>query len=215
MARILDGGVDGVFLDVQMPGGSGFDVLREVGTERMPPVIFVTAYDEFAVNAFDVNAVDYLLKPFDRERFELSLARLRERAAAGVAPPDLRRALDVLTNALGNGRPRLDRFAVRKPDGIVFIEAGSVDWIEAQGNYAALHVGRDIHLLREPLSALENRLDPAAFIRVRRTALVQVARIVALRPWDRDERVIVLASGARIAVSRRFRDRVERRLAAK
>ena len=175
----------------------------------------MTAYDEFAINAFDVDAVDYLLKPFDRERFEVSLTRLRERAAGGAAPPDLKRALDAITNALGTARPRSCRFAVRKPDGIVFVDASAVDWIEAQGNYAALHVGREVHLLREPLTALEARLDPDTFIRVRRTALVHVERIVALRPWDRDERVIVLASGARIAVSRRFRDRVERRLAAR
>jgi len=201
------GGVDAVFLDVQMPGLDGFDVLEAVGAARMPPVVFVTAFDQYAVRAFDVHAVDYLLKPFDAERFRRALSRLRQ---ARSAPRDelSERLRRLLQDREAERRP--PRFLVRHAHGMRLVTAQDVEWIEAQGNYAALHAGPDTHLLREPLSSLEARLDGEQFLRVSRSAVVNVSRVKALSPWTKDEHVLVLASGTRIAVSRGYRERVER-----
>jgi len=203
---------DAMFLDVQMPGLSGFDVVERAPAERLPPIVFVTAFDRYAVKAFEIAAVDYLLKPFDRERFQRALQRLRERAEAPgkrVASEELRALLE----AVGE-RDTTDRFLARKGDGFVTVRADDVSWIEAQGNYVALHTGAESLLLRDTLSALERRLDPRRFARAQRSAIVNLDQVAALRPWQKDEHVVVLKNGVRIDVSPSFKDRIEARLGA-
>jgi two-component system, LytTR family, response regulator len=184
---------DAMFLDVQMPGLSGFDVVERAPAERLPPIVFVTAFDRYAVKAFEIAAVDYLLKPFDRERFQRALQRLRERAEAPgkrVASDELRALLD----ALGD-RDSADRFLAKKGDGFVTVRAADVAWIEAQGNYVALHTGAESLLLRDTLSGLERRLDPRRFARAQRSAIVNLDQVAALRPWQ-------TGSAARLAADR-------------
>jgi len=212
LQRLREQPVDALFLDVQMPGLSGFELLERIAPEQLPPVVFVTAFDRYAVRAFEAAAVDYLLKPFDRERFKTALLRVRERAALreGAAT---RQQLRALLEALG-GRAAGERFLVRKSAGFVSVAAQDVDWIEAQGNYVALHAGSDTHLLRDTLQALEQRLEGLGFARVRRTAIVNLSRIAALQPWERDEHVVVLKSGVRIDVGPSYKQALEERLGA-
>jgi two-component system LytT family response regulator len=208
LQRLRDEAVDALFLDIQMPGLSGFDLLGRLEPGLLPPVVFVTAFDRYAVRAFEVAAADYLLKPFDRERFRTALARVREKAAGrghALAASELRALL---------GERSAERFLVRKRGGFVAVPVHAVDWIEAQGNYVALHAGAETHLLRETLQGLEQRLGDGRFARVRRTAIVNLERIVALRPWAGDEHVLVLENGARIAVGPSYKDRLEARLGA-
>jgi two-component system LytT family response regulator len=199
-----------LLLDVEMPGLDGFGVLAELQRmgKPLPRVIFVTAFDRYAVRAFEIAAADYLLKPFDRERFQKALARVATRAggrARAISVEELRALL---------GERGGERFLVKKSDGFVAVPLQGVDWIEAQGNYVALHAGAETHLLRETLQGLEQRLDPAGFARVLRTAIVNLRRVVALRPWHADEHVLVLEGGARIAVGPSYRERLEERLGA-
>jgi two-component system LytT family response regulator len=212
LARLRAQPVDALFLDVQMPGLSGFELLERIAPEQLPPVVFVTAFDRYAVRAFEAAAVDYLLKPFDRERFRTALLRVRERAALREGAVT-RRELRALLGALGEGEPAL-RFLVRKSAGFVPVAAQDVDWIEAQGNYVALHAGSDTHLLRDTLQALEERLAGEGFARVRRTAIVNLSRIAALQPWERDEHVLVLKNGVRIDVGPSYKQALEKRLGA-
>lgn len=202
--------VDVMFLDVQMPGWSGFELLERLPADRVRVVVFVTAFDEYAVQAFEVEAVDYLLKPFDRARLQTALGRARQRLAE--RGKDLPAHIRALVDLLGPAPRHIERFPVRKADGIVLVAADDVDWIEAQGNYVALHVGNECHLVRRTMASLEPRLDPRRFARVHRTAIVNLERVAALRPWSKDEHVVVLKSGTRIPSSRGFRDQLEVRL---
>jgi two-component system LytT family response regulator len=213
LLRLRGEAVDALFLDIQMPGLSGFELLERLEAARLPPVVFVTAYDRYAVRAFESAAADYLLKPFDRERFKKALARVRERSAARaarLAPSELRALLE----ALGERRPP-ERFLVKKNAGFLSVSSGDIDWIEAQGNYVALHAGSETHLLRETLQAMEQRLDSGRFARVRRTAIVNLERVAALQPWERDEHVLVLKNGVRIGVGPSYRSALEARLGAR
>src|SRR5512134_2376593 len=173
---------DLVFLDVQMPGMSGFDVIEAVGTDRMPLVVFVTAYDQHALRAFQVRALDYLLKPFDRERFTDALQRARkqlEHAETG----DLGRRLLALVKDLRRDQPRSDRLVVKSGGRLFFLRTDEIDWVEAAGNYVRLHVGGASHLLRETMTAMEARLDPEKFFRIHRCRIVNMDRIQELQPW--------------------------------
>ena len=166
---------DLVFLDVQMPGSTGFEVIETVGANSMPFVIFVTAYDRYALRAFDVHALDYLLKPFDRDRFRQALARVRqqlERRDGG----DLERRLLALVQDLRPAQPRVDRFVVKSGGRVFFVRNDEIDWIEAAGNYVKLHVGADSHLFRETMNAVEARLDPDLFFRIHRSHIVNIER---------------------------------------
>lgn len=207
VSRLEEGGVDAVFLDVAMPGLDGFDVVEAVGAEAMPVVVFVTAHDEHALRAFEARAIDYLLKPYDRDRFRRALARVRLLAAA---PRPGAAAGDALRDAVRAARPRgTGRFLVREGSGIHVVPERSVAWIEAQGNYAALHVGPACRLVRETMASLDARLDPSSFVRVSRAAIVARAHVAALNPWTREATAVVLRSGTVVPVSRRFRARVE------
>jgi two-component system LytT family response regulator len=192
---------DLMFLDVQMPQLDGFGVLDAVRDRpRLPAVVFITAYDVYALKAFEVHAVDYLLKPFDRERFDAALDRVRRAS---------RSSLDGL---LDDARKRLKRFVIRQPDRIYFIPIDDVDWMEAAGNYVRLHAGRESHLLRDTMTHLEETLDTETFLRIHRSTIVNVARIRELQPTFGGDYVVILRDGARLQLSRRYRAALERLL---
>ncbi len=208
---------DLVFLDVQMPDLDGFGVLDAVDPERLPAVIFVTAYDEYAVKAFEVHALDYILKPFDRERFRAALDRARaqlvERSAAGAGgdrPLDAR--LVSLLEELQGRKDRLDRLVIKSGGRVFFLRTGEIDWIEAAGNYVELHVGKDSHLLRETMNNLGGRLDPELFLRIHRRLIVNLERIRQLEGVSHGEYIVVLKDGTRLNSSRGYREGLQRLL---
>jgi len=213
VTAIVDHEPDLAFLDVQMPQMNGFEVIEAVGGERMPLVIFVTAYDQHALKAFQVRALDYLLKPFDRERFNEALQRARhqiERDESG----DLGRRLLALVKDLRRDQPRTDRLVVKSGGRLFFLRAEEIDWVEAAGNYVRLHVGSTSHLLRETMNAIEGRLDPEKFFRIHRSRIVNMERIQELQPWLNGEYAVLLRTGTRLTLSRGYREKLQDRLRA-
>jgi two-component system LytT family response regulator len=202
---------DLVFLDIQMPGLDGLGVLAALAPERRPAIVFVTAHDSYAVRAFELHAVDYLLKPFDGERFRTALSRARERlrARATESAPDL----ELLAAELTDGKARPDRLAVREHGKIVLVPLAEVDWIEAADNYVRLHRGGNYHLLRQPLGRLEETLDPKRFARIHRSAIVNLTRVKALEPTPSGEYDVMLHDGRKLTLSRGHRDRFMERFA--
>ena len=198
---------DLLFLDVQMPEVDGFDVLAALGRERAPAVVFVTAYDRYAVRAFEVHAVDYLLKPIDEARFAEALARAKDRARRRVTDPRLG---PLLADHARHAR----RFLVRGRERTVVVDAADVDWIEAADYYATLHAGGKAHLIRETLTDLAERLDPERFVRVHRSAIVNLDRVREIHPLFRGDAELVLAGGARVRMSRTRRAEFNRLFAA-
>ncbi|RKH21184.1 DNA-binding response regulator [Corallococcus sp. CA047B] len=201
---------DLVFLDVQMPELDGFDVLREVGVERMPPVIFVTAFDRYAVRAFEANALDYLLKPFSDQRFRDALERARRQRAQGRDRELLKHLSSLLeqhrapppepVRPTGGGSP-VERIAVKTGGKVLLIPVEELDWCEAEGNYVVLHAGARKPMLRETLGQVEQWLDPRRFVRVHRSVLVNVDRIRELEPDVDKGWVVVLRDGTRLRLS--------------
>jgi len=198
---------DLVFLDVQMPGMDGFDVLEALGVERLPAVIFVTAYDRYALKAFEVNAVDYLLKPFDAERFQSAFCRAKAEIQQTNVEA-INRRLHNLLEAIRPGHKYLERLVVKSSGRIFFLQVSEIDWIEAADNYVNLHLGREAHLIRETLTSLEAKLNPHDFIRVRHSAIVNVSHIKELQPLFKGEYQILLHSGAKLSSSRRYRNKI-------
>ena len=196
-----------VFLDVQMPEADGFEVVKSLGA-RMPQVVFVTAFDQYALSAFEIHALDYLLKPFNRSRFQQSMARARA-ALAAADDRQLRGDLSGLLAELRSRPPYLQRFVVRAQDRVVLIDASAVDWIEAADNYAILHVGRSSHVVRDTMTRLANDLDPRRFVRIHRSTIVQVDRIREFLPAFHGDFVVVLHDGTRVTLSRNYRADVE------
>jgi len=198
---------DLVLLDVQMPDCDGLDVVRQVGVERMPPVIFVTAYDEYAVQAFELNAVDYLLKPFDEARLSASILRARDR----LASKDFQLAAQRLQKLLETGRKSwAERLVVRNNDRYDFVPVEKVDWVESANNYVLLHCGPKTHLHSETLTGLERRLDPEKFVRVHRGRIVNISRIVAAHTMMNGVYELELNTGVRLSTGRQFLDTVQR-----
>jgi two-component system LytT family response regulator len=211
ITAIHDDTPDLVFLDVQMPQMNGFEVIEAVGTDKMPLVIFVTAYDQHALKAFQVRALDYLLKPFDRERFKDALQRARkqlEREENG----DLGRRLLALVKDLRRDQPKSDRLVVKSGGRLFFLRTDEIDWVEAAGNYVRLHVGPGSHLLRETMNAIEGRLDPEKFFRIHRSRIVNMERIQELQPWLNGEYAVLLRTGTRLTLSRGYREKLQDRL---
>jgi two-component system, LytTR family, response regulator len=198
-----------LFLDVQMPGLDGFGVLETLGPSTPPAVVFVTAFDAYAIQAFDANALDYLLKPFDAERFHRAFARARDRLHQPAPGPDSAQ-ITALLAGLQRPRQSAERLAVRAEGRVYFVRVADIDWIETASNYVRLHIGKVIHLLREPLSTLETRLDSGQFLRIHRTTVVNVERLRELQPWFSGEFIAILHDGTRLKVSRGYRDRVAR-----
>jgi two-component system, LytTR family, response regulator len=195
---------DLVFLDIQMPEVGGFDVVEAIGVARMPAVVFVTAYDEHALRAFDVHAVDYVLKPIDRHRFRTAVERARRRLAHAPGQLDRR-----IAAALGElGRPAHDyakRLAIKGDGRVILVDVDEVDRLEAAGNYVEVHSGARHHLVRETMASLEARLDPARFVRVSRSSIVNADRVRELQPMFNGDFVVVLRDGTKVAGSRRYR----------
>jgi len=204
---------DLVFLDVQMPELDGFGVLENVQAERLPFVIFVTAYDEYAVRAFEVHALDYVLKPFDRERFRDALDRARREIARAAGNGGFDQKLLSLLNELSDRRKRLERIVIRSGGRVSFLRTEEMDWIEAAGNYVELHVGKESHLLRETMNKLESRLDAKRFLRIHRRIIVNVERIKQLEGVTHGEYLVVLKDGTRLSSSRGYREGLQRLLA--
>ncbi len=194
---------DLVFLDVQMPEMDGFGVVAEVGAERMPAVVFVTAHDRYAIQAFEINAIDYLLKPVTGERFRQALARAKERLDAKPAEGASRQILSLLETIASPPR-YLKRLAVRSAGKTVFVDVGDIDWIEAAENYVQLHVGRAGHLIHVTMNTLEKSLDPETFVRIHRSVIVNVQRIKELQPALHGEYAITLANGVRLQSGRLY-----------
>ena len=205
---ILDTRPDLVFLDVQMPEMDGFGVLQEVGVERMPAVVFVTAHDRYAIRAFEINAIDYLLKPVTEERFTQALKRAKARLHPRAGDETSRQIIGLLTAIASPPQP-LKRLAVRSAGKTVFVEVEEIDWIEAAENYVQLHAGRTNHLLHVPLNTLEKSLDPETFLRVHRSVVVNVKRIKALEAGAHGEYVITLHNDVRIQSGRSYSQKLK------
>ncbi|MGQ0760751.1 MAG: LytR/AlgR family response regulator transcription factor [Acidobacteriota bacterium] len=200
---------DLVFLDVQMPELDGFGVVEAIGAARMPAVIFVTAYDRYALRAFEVHALDYLLKPFDDERFAGALQRAR-RHIERKDIDDLGRRLQGLLDDLQPRQKFVDRLVIKSAGRIFFLSVAEVDWIEAADNYVRLHASSGSHLLRETMNNLEKKLDPNQFLRIHRSRIVNIQRVKELRPLFRGEYDIMLKDGTRLETGRGYRDRIQK-----
>jgi two-component system, LytTR family, response regulator len=202
---------DVVFLDVQMPGADGFSVIDRVGAAEMPTVIFVTAFDRHAIRAFDVHALDYVLKPFENARLIAALDRARERMRSRQDGA-LARRLEALVAEWRGAEPappptvaearHVERFTVRRDDRISFVNAAEIDWIEAEGNYAVLHAGSDTHRVRLTLQTIERQLDPRRFARIHRSTIVNLARVREIQPWFGGDYIAILHGGRKLRVSR-------------
>jgi two-component system, LytTR family, response regulator len=202
---------DLIFLDVQMPELGGFDVLASLGNAQIPHIIFVTAYDQYAVRAFEVHALDYLLKPFDQERFDAAWQRARTQIMRDRNGGTDQRILALLEE-LKAGNRYLERLVIKAAGRIYFLETTEIDWIEAEGNYVSVHSGKKTHLLRETISSLESQLDPRKFVRIHRSSIVRLDRIQELQPWFHGEYRIILQDGTQLTLSRNHRDKLQEAL---
>ncbi len=201
---------DLIFLDVQMPELGGFEVLEALGKE-IPQVIFVTAYDQYAVRAFEVHALDYLLKPFDQERFDISWQRAKAQILRDRDGGTDQRILALLEE-MKAGNKYLERLVIKASGRIYFLETAEIDWIEAEGNYVSVHSAKKSHLLRETISSLEAQLDPKKFVRIHRSSIVRIDRIQELQPWFHGEYRIILQDGTQLTLSRNHRDKLQEAL---
>lgn len=204
---------DIVFLDVQMPDLDGFGVIKQVGAENMPVTIFVTAYDKYAIRAFEVHALDYLLKPFDRERFEQTLSRARTQLQRDRNEDVHQRLLTWLegNNPLPQTR-YLNRLVIKESGRIFFVNTAEIDWIEAAGDYVSLHVGRKTHLLHERMNVLAEKLDPKHFLRIHRSTIVNLDRVKELQPHLNGEFFVLLHDGTSLKLSRSYREDLQKLL---
>jgi two-component system LytT family response regulator len=209
-----------VLLDVDMPGLDGFRLLQEMAPTELPSVIFVTAHDEHAVRAFDVNALDYLVKPFGLERFRQAFRRARTAIEERDLQRNSERLRDLLTSrhpektaslmgVPGNGDHYLERLTVKSNGRIFFVRTSEIDWIKAEGNYLRLHVGSKSYLIRETMNGLEQKLDPQKFLRVHRSTIVNFDKVKEMRPWAAGDFLMTLKDGTELKLSRSYREKLE------
>ena len=219
---------DLVFLDVQMPDLDGFAVLRRIDPARLPAVIFVTAFDQYALRAFEACAIDYLLKPYEADRFAQAVDRALQWIAKGTPSEQEERIKRLLREALqersaaaasdptsgGLAAPggRIDRFMVKRGGKAQFVKATDVDWLESDGNYVNLHVGKQAHLVRGTIAACAERLDPRQFVRIHRRYIVNIERVKEVQPWFGGDYVILLEDGHKLRLSRNFREHFQSRM---
>lgn len=199
---------DLLFLDVQMPGLDGFGVLDAIGAPQMPVTIFTTAFDEFALRAFDAHAIDYILKPYDADRFRMAIERARLQLT-GRRKATMDERLDSLLEELRTRNQYLERLVVRSGGRILILRVSEIDWIEAASNYVRLRAGGKEYLLRETMTALEAKLDPMEFVRIHRSTIVRVDRIRELEPLFQGDYVVVLEDTTRLTSSRGYRERLQ------
>ena len=255
VAALAKGGIDLLFLDVQMPGMDGFEVVAAHvaahGAEKMPATVFVTAYDEHAIRAFDVHALDYLLKPVTAERFDRAFKRVREHLERVASVETRKRLVQMLSQVLdgeaaptaqglaaaaalsataatpaasnapaatkGNGAAAghtASRIVVRHDGRVYFVRTADVDWFEADGNYVKVHAGKQVHVIRETIAALEAQLDRSQFARIHRSTIVNLDRIQELQPWFAGDYVVLLRDGTKLKLSRTYREQLQVRLQA-
>lgn len=199
---------DLVFLDVQMPNLDGFSVVETLGDEA-PVVVFVTAFDQFAVRAFDAQALDFLVKPFGRERFQQTLDRARTRLSQ-LKKQDLgKEVLSALEGLRTGRRPYVERLVIKSGGKLVFVRVAEIDWIEASGNYVRIHCKGETHLLRETMNGIETKLDPAQFIRIHRSRIANVERMKEVQPWFHGDYVVVMHDGTQLTWSAGYRERLQ------
>jgi two-component system, LytTR family, response regulator len=200
---------DLLFLDIQMPNGDGFEVLREVYLEHRPAVIFTTAYDQYAIRAFEVEALDYLLKPFTADRFHAAVDRaLRPHVQAEPVTAEPESRIENLLAQIATRQTAHPRILVRDEDRIFFVKANEIEWVEAEEKYVLLHTHSQNHIIRQGISALEQQLGPAGFVRIHRSHLVNLEALVELVSLGRGDCVAVLKSGTRLNVGRNFKERL-------
>ncbi|MEY4488735.1 MAG: hypothetical protein RIQ79_1243 [Verrucomicrobiota bacterium] len=204
--KILTLKPDLVFLDIQMPRRDGFGVLQALAGSKLPVVIFTTAFDEHALRAFDAHAIDYLLKPFKLSRFQEALQKARETLGGRGTQDALSRMLKLMEDQRTDATPKLTRLAIKDDDRTVFVPVGEVDWIEASGNYAIVHAGKQRHILRETMAWLDGQLPEKEFLRVSRSAIVNLASVRELQPGVGGESVLLLRDGTTLEVSRGLRE---------
>lgn len=200
---------DIVFLDVQMPELTGFEVVSNLEAEGMPQIVFVTAYDQFAIKAFEVNAVDYVLKPFDPERIQVALRRALDRLRQGQTA-DLHSRVQSLLAQVKPETRQADRIAVKTGNRVLLVKVEDIDWVEAADNYVVLHAGNERHMQRSTISAMEEKLPQEKFVRISRSAIVNADRIKELQPLFHGEYVVILKNGTRLTLSRTHRDKLAR-----
>ncbi len=199
---------DLLLLDVQMPEIGGFAVLEALKSEKLPFVIFVTAYDQYAVRAFEVHALDYLLKPFDRERFESAMQRAKDHIRKEQNGHLDQRILALLEQLKAETK-YIERLVIKSGGRVFFLETDEIDWIEAEGNYVSVHTAKKAYVIRETISSLESQLDSKKFIRIHRSAIVNIDRIRELQPWTHGEYHIILHNGTELTLSRNYRDNLQ------
>lgn len=203
---------DLVFLDIQMPGMTGLEVAAQLPPQCLPTLMFVTAYDQYALQAFEANAIDYLLKPFDDERFFRTLAKAK-RFARQATPQQLQQQLQVLLQHLPpQPQKYLQRILIRQNQGSLVIKIADIDWLQAQDYYVALYVGQKKYLHREPLQQVETQLDPQQFFRIHRSTIVNIDRIQSIQPYFNQEAVVLLQDGTQLKVSRSRREALQQLL---
>ncbi|MGH7663187.1 MAG: LytR/AlgR family response regulator transcription factor [Gemmatimonadaceae bacterium] len=214
---------DLLILDVQMPELDGFGVLARIDPEKMPAVIFVTAFDQYAVQAFEVHALDYVLKPFDADRFRSALQRAKTHIGGGGAAANNQRLASLIEQLTADQKTlediiarssgqHLDRLMLRSDGRVFFVKVDQIDWIEAAGNYVRIHAGSNAFLLRETMNAVETRLDPERFLRIHRSTIVQLDRVREMQPWFSGEYVVIMKDGTQLKLSRGYRDRLPDRM---
>ncbi|HJS35675.1 MAG TPA: LytTR family transcriptional regulator DNA-binding domain-containing protein [Pseudoxanthomonas sp.] len=203
VAAIRDLSPDLVFLDIQMPAITGLDVVATIGASRMPATVFVTAYEQFAVRAFEANAVDYLVKPFSRDRFADTLRRAKQRlATARGADADATARIMQALASLQQRDAYLERIPVREDERVVLVDVDEIVWIKASGNTVRLHLADRVHELRETMAALATRLDPRRFARVHRSAIINIRRVKDIHPWFNGYHVVTMDTGQQLRMSR-------------
>ena len=196
---------DLILLDIQMPGMTGFEVVETIGADKMPPVIFVTAYDQYAIQAFEIQAIDYLLKPYDRARLSTSLERAAEKIRQQHDQGDI---LKGLLSAINQEKQYLERIMVNSGQRFFFIKTADITYLEAEEKYVRIHTRNQSHLIRESLKNLESQLDPARFQRIHRSHIVAIDAIREMQPWSHGDYIAILNDGTELIISRRFRDRL-------
>ncbi len=194
---------DLVFLDIQMPELDGFGVIEEVGPDRMPPTLFVTAYDQFALKAFEVHALDYLLKPFDPERFAAALARVRTWIQGSPRP-----SLEPMLKQVQADRPPPDRLLIKEGTRYAFVRPAAIQWVEAEDNYVRLHVEGTSHLVRQTMGGMLDKLSPNRFRRIHRSAIVNLDFIKHLEPWTGGDYLVTMKDGSQLTMSRTYRNQL-------
>lgn len=200
---------DLVFLDIQMPELDGFGVIRAVGVENMPMVIFVTAFDQYAIQAFENQAIDYLLKPFNAQRFTSAVERAIQMLQRS-ARDEYDERLEILLEKLREKSNHIERITIKTANRLYFIKVDEIDWIEAAGNYVDIHIGDETHLLRETMNNLEAKLNPSRFVRIHRSTIVNIDRVKEMQPDVNNDYIVVMKTGKQLIMSRRNREKLNK-----